>query len=306
MPLVTELLPSEILARVREIELRTRRAVEEFLVGRYHSAFRGRGIEFHEVREYLPGDDVRDIDWNVTARYRRPYIKTYAEERELTLLVLFDASPSMDYGSTGKSKRLTAVEILALLTLSAVRNDDRVGMVMFNMGREPLYYPPRKGRDYALRLIRDAYFRRMESEVPVHTAAGLKAALESVLSAEKRRVVLVIASDFAEDHAFETPLRVAARRHDCLMSFVYDPVEQELPQAGTVELEDPKTHERLEIDTSSRSVRAAWSRRFQKHRKYLTDLGLRNDIDFIEIRPDSDVVGALVTLFGRRKRRLAR
>ena len=136
MPEVTELLPSEVMARVKEIELLTRRAVEEFLVGRYHSAFRGRGVEFHEVREYLPGDDVRDIDWNVTARYRRPYVKTYAEERELTLLVVFDASPSMEYGSTGKSKRMTAVEVLALLALSAIRNDDRVGMVMSGIGNE--------------------------------------------------------------------------------------------------------------------------------------------------------------------------
>ena len=124
MPDETELLPAEVLARVKDIELRTRKAVEEFLVGRYHSAFRGRGIEFHEVREYLPGDDIRDIDWNVTARFGRPYVKTYAEERELTLLVLFDASPSMDFGSTGKAKRISAVEVLALLALSAVRNDN--------------------------------------------------------------------------------------------------------------------------------------------------------------------------------------
>lgn len=297
---VTELIPREVMARVKEIELRMRRAVEEFLVGRYHSAFRGRGVEFHEVREYLVGDDVRGIDWNVTARFGRPFVKTYVEERELTLMVLFDASASMSFGGSGRSKRQAALEVLALLAMSAVRNDDRVGMVMHGVGAEPAYFPAGKGRDYALRLLREAYFRRAAAQ-----SAGLGAALKSVLAIERRRVVLVAIGDFMEAGEYETALKIAARQHDCVAAFVYDALEEALPAAGIVELEDPETGARLPLDTSSPAVRAAWTQRFRRHQRQLEDTCLRNDIDLITIRPDSDIVSTLVRLFGRRTRRLA-
>ncbi|MBN1809652.1 MAG: DUF58 domain-containing protein [Planctomycetes bacterium] len=291
-------LSREILRRVREVEIRTLRNVEELLAGTYHSAFRGRGVELHEVREYYDSDDVRDIDWNVTARFGRPFVKTYVEERELTVIIVADVSPSMSFGTGRKTKRQACAEATALLALSAVENDDRAGMVLAGPGG-PGYIPPRKRRPHALRLVREVLAG--ETGGP---RSGLKQALEMVLGIEKRRSIVIVLSDFHEDPSeWFIPARLVARRHDLVFGFIYDRREAEPPSTGVLELLDSETGARLVLDPSSAAVAEAWSESFCRHRDSLYETALRIGADVMQLDSSVDLSDAVAAFFRRRSRR---
>jgi len=230
MPLTSQ----EIIKRVRRIEIRTNRLVNESLAGEYHSVFKGRGMEFDEVREYALGDDVRNIDWNVTSRMGHPYVKKYVEERELTVMLVVDASASGDFGTVQRTKREVAAEVCALLAFSAIRNNDRVGLLIFT-DREEKYIPPRKGRNHVLRVIREVLTTR-----PKGKGTNLTLALESLSRGIRRRSVAFVVSDFL-DAGFEKALRIANQKHDLIAIALSDPRERELPPVGILELEDAES-----------------------------------------------------------------
>jgi len=281
---------------LRRLEIVTRRMVNEVMAGSYHSVFRGRGMEFDEVREYAPGDDVRTIDWNVTARTGVAHVKRYVEERELTVMLCVDLSGSMDFGSVGRLKRSLAAEVSALLAFSAIQNNDRVGLLLFS-GEVEKFIPPKKGRNHALRVIRELLHE------PRGRATALEAALERLRQMIRRRAVVFLISDFHEAEAARQPLALAARRHDLVAISVTDPRELTLPDAGLIELEDPETGERRWVDTGARRVREAYAaqaaRRIEARRRLFQSL----DIDHVELRVDQDILPPLVECFRRRARR---
>jgi uncharacterized protein (DUF58 family) len=244
--------PREILKKIRRIELRTRRLVNASFSGRYHSVFKGRGMNFEEVREYTAGDDIRTIDWNVTARMNAPYVKKFTEERELTVMLLVDVSASGSFGSVELSKRELAAEVAAILAFSAINNSDKVGLLLFSDDVE-LFIAPKKGRLHTLRLIREMlYFQ------PRGKQTNLAAALEYLNTVMSRRAVVFLISDFlAPDYT--KPLTVSSRRHDVVAMPVLDPGEERLPDVGLVTFEDAETGEQIEINTSSSSVRSAFA-----------------------------------------------
>lgn len=285
--------PAEILRRVREIEIRTRRAVKDVLAGQYSSVFRGRGIEFSEVRTYEPGDDVRTIDWNVTARFGHPYVKTFQEERELTVVLALDGSASGSFGTAGAWKSERAAECAALLAAAAIRNNDKVGLVVFTDEVEK-YVRPRKGRGHVLRLVRECLFFR-----PRRRGTRIASALEHVLRVQHRRAVVFVVSDFM-DSGYEKVLGACARRHDVVAVSVADPRETELPAAGLLALEDPETGERALVDSSSARLRrrfAGLARRRVGERKALFR---RVGLDEIEIDTRTSPLAALLTFFRMR------
>jgi len=291
-------LSREILRRVREVEIRTRRNVEELLAGKYHSAFRGRGIELHELREYYVSDDVRDIDWNVTARFGRPFVKTYVEERELTVVIIADISASMSFGTGEKSKREAAAEVTALLALSAVRNDDRAGLILSGPGG-PKFVPPRKRRPHAMRLVREVLVGKMEG-----AASGLKEAFETVLGVEKRRAVVVVLSDFEEDSAnWLVPARLVSRRHDLIFGLVYDRREAEPPATGIVELLDPETGGRILLDPSDSRTARMWRTGFERHKNSINEIARRIGAEVVELDTSADPADAVAGFFRKRSRR---
>ena len=315
-------LSREILRRVREVEIRTRRNVEELLAGKYHSAFRGRGIELHELREYYVSDDVRDIDWNVTARFGRPFVKTYVEERELTVIIVADVSASMSFGTGKKSKREAAAEVTALLALSAVRNDDQVGLILSGPGG-PKFVPARKRRPHALRLVREVLVGKAEMAVvglrrhlpfasakwsvrlPMEGAAsGLKEAFETILGVEKRRAVVVVLSDFEEDSSnWLVPARLVSRRHDLIFGLVYDRREAEPPATGLVELLDPETGGRILLDPSDSRTARMWKTGFERHRNSVNEIARRIGAEVIELDTSADPADAVAGFFRQRSRR---
>jgi uncharacterized protein (DUF58 family) len=291
-----ETIPPEILRQVRRIEIRARRAVQEALAGGYHSVFRGRGMEFEEVREYVPGDDIRAIDWNVTARMGHPFVKRFREERELTVFFLVDRSASLRFGSGPREKGEAAAEACAALAFSAIRNNDKVGLVLFT--REPeTFVPARKGRAHALRVVREVLFRR-----PRGTGTSLAAGLEFLGRVARRRAVVFLVSDFLDD-GWEHALRVASRRHEIVALTLTDPREQELVPAALVTLEDAETGELRLVDTSDARGRAAFAdgarRRADARRRRLLSMG----VDEIVLRSDGDLVTPIVGYFRARERR---
>ncbi len=290
---------AELVRRVRRIELSSRRAVEDRLSGQYHSVFKGRGMEFAEVRPYAPGDEVRAIDWNVSARTGQLHVKRFVEERELTVMVLCDASASVDLGSGARSKAEVAAEIAALLALSAVANGDRVGLALFT-DRVERFVPPRKGRRHALRIVSEILSFRPEGR---GTAIG--AALELLSRALRRRSVAFVLSDFVEDPdapgaaRFERALRVAARRHD-------DALDAALPAAGLAWVEDPETGAVVRADLSDAGVRARFAAAAQGDAERLRRLFARLELDAVSVRADEeDRVKPLLAFFRARARRLA-
>ncbi|MGF1509997.1 MAG: DUF58 domain-containing protein [Myxococcota bacterium] len=289
----------EILASVRRIELATRRAVRSQLAGQYHSAFKGQGMAFADVRKYVPGDDVRRIDWNVSARDASGalFIKTFLEERELTVLLVVDGSGSATFGTQLRTKRRVLAELGALLAFSALQNNDRVGLLRFT-DRVEQFVPPRKGRQHGLRVIRDIV------EGPsTGRGTSIRRALETLNRGVRKRAVVFILSDF-QDEGFEPALRTAARRHDLVAIRVQDPAERALPPMGLVEWVDLETGERMWMDLADRRTRSAFEEKRRqddaRSRKTLHQLG----IDTVNISTGQDLVPPLVAFFERRRRRL--
>jgi uncharacterized protein (DUF58 family) len=289
--------PREILKKIRHLELRTRRLVNASFSGRYHSVFKGRGMNFEEVREYTPGDEIRSIDWNVTARMNAAYVKKFTEERELTVMLLVDVSASGSFGSVELSKRELAAEVAAILAFSAVNNSDKVGLLLFSEDVE-LFIPPKKGRLHTLRLIREMlYFE------PKGRRTNLNTALDYLNKVIPRRAVVFLISDFlAPDYG--KSLSVAGRRHDLVAMPVFDPGEERLPNVGLVTFEDAETGEQIEIDTSKSSVRNAFAAEEEDRRKKLFKLFGARGIDFVPLGTDKDYLVALRSFFERRERRL--
>lgn len=293
MPLTSH----EILRKIRRIEIRTNRLVNESLAGEYHSVFKGRGMEFDEVREYALGDDVRTIDWNVTSRMGHPYVKKYVEERELTVMLLVDASASGDFGSVARTKREVAAEVCALLAFSAIRNNDRVGLLIFT-DREERYVPPRKGRNHVLRVIREV----LTSE-PKGRGTDLTMALESLIRGVRRRSVAFLVSDFL-DVGFEHALRIANRKHDLIAISITDPRELELPPVGIIELEDAETARPILVDTWDRGVVGRYAELARERADARRRLFRQNSIDAVELTTHLPYDVPLVRFFRNRARRL--
>jgi uncharacterized protein (DUF58 family) len=290
--------PKEILQKIRRIELHTRRLVNATFAGQYHSVFKGRGMNFEEVREYTPGDEIRSIDWNVTARMNTPYVKKYTEERELTVMLVVDVSASGTFGSVELSKRELAAEVAAILAFSAINNNDKVGLLLFSDEIE-LFIPPKKGRMHTLRLIREMlYFE------PKGRGTNLAAALEYINKLLTRRAVLFVVSDFmAPDYA--KPLTVASRRHDMVAMPIRDPGEENLPDVGLITFEDAETGEQIEVNTSSRAFRNAFAAEQEKRRKMMEKLFGTRGVDVVPLATNEDYLIPLRTFFERRERRQA-
>jgi uncharacterized protein (DUF58 family) len=289
-------IPPELLRKIRRIEVRARRLVDQLFLGEYHSVFRGRGLEFSEVREYQPGDDVRIIDWNVTARMGTPYVKKYVEERELTIYLLVDVSASEGFSTAPQTKAELAAEIGALLALAAVRNNDRVGLIAFTDQVER-FLPPRKGSQHVLRLIRELLYLR-----PTHRGTDIAAALNFLSRIARRRSVAFLLSDLLASE-YQAALRIAARRHDIIAITLTDPRETELPDAGLLELEDPETGRRVVVDSGDARVRQLYrdaaQRRREERRRLLSAVG----VDEVPILTDRPYVQSLMAFFQARARR---
>ncbi|MBQ7234492.1 MAG: DUF58 domain-containing protein [Kiritimatiellae bacterium] len=289
----------ELMAKVGKIRILTSRLIDDQLSGDYHSTFKGQGVEFDEVRPYTVGDDVRTIDWNVTARMGVPYIKRFSEERELTVLFMVDVSGSQGYGSRGRSKMELSAEVTALLALTAIRNQDKIGLVLFS-DRIVKYIPPRKGRDSVMRLVREV----LAAEDGAEGGTDLAEALRFVNGVQKRRAVVFVVSDFLADEAgFEKLLRATARRHDVVCVPVSDPAESDLPDVGLVELEDPETGELVLVDTSSPSVRRAFAGKASEDRESLKRFFMKTGIDTMTLATDRPYIEEVRALFKRRARK---
>jgi len=294
-----ERIPAEILRKVRKIELSTRHMVDDLFGGEYHSVFKGMGMEFDEVREYAPGDEVRSIDWNVTARMGRPFIKRYREERELTVLLVVDASASGLFGSADRLKSEIIAEVASVLAFSAIRNQDKVGCLIFT-DRVEKFIPPEKGHRHVLRIIRELlYFK------PEGSGTDLGGALETVTHLLKRKAVVFLVSDFLTE-GYETPLRLAARRHDLIALNIHDPLETELPDVGLLHLRDAETGERVWIDSGNRWVRKHFAEEARQRLANFSQLCGRNGVDEIRLDVTQDYARPLVQFFRRRAKRLAK
>ena len=291
--------PREVIRRVRRLEIRTRRLVDESLAGSYHSVFRGRGMEFAEVREYEPGDDVRTVDWNVSARMGHPFVKKFTEERELTVVLAVDVSGSERFGTARATKLETQAELAALLAFSAIRNNDRVGLCLFT-DRVETFLPPRKGREHGLRVLRDLLAFETTGR-----GTEIARALEFLRRVVPKRAVIFLLSDF-EDSGYERTLRPFARKHDVVAIAVGDPREQELPPVGIIAVEDPETGERALVDALSPAVREIWARAGQSRRDALREILRRTGVDLLEISTGEPYEVPLVRFFRERARRLAR
>ncbi len=293
------MIPRELLRKIRRIEIYTNRLVNEQLAGQYQSVFRGRGMEFVEVREYQLGDDVRTIDWNVTARMRRPYVKRFMEERELTVVLAVDLSGSTEFGTVQQLKAETAAEICALLAFSAIKNNDKVGLIIFTDVIER-FIPPRKGRTHVLRLIRELlYFR------PERRRTDIAGALEYVSRVIRKRSVVFVVSDFRAS-GYERPLRIASKRHDVVAIMLTDPRELHLPSIGLMEFEDAETRQRILVDTASRRVRRSFAQAAAAERARQREALTNAQVEFIDIDCGKPYVGPLVRFFAERARRVRR
>ena len=300
----------ELMAKVGKIRILTNKLIDDQLSGDYHSTFKGQGVEFDEVRPYVPGEDVRTIDWNVTAKTGLPYIKRFSEERELTILFMVDVSGSQGYGSVRRSKMELAAEVTALLALTAIRNQDKIGLILFS-DRIVKYIPPRKGRDSVMRLVREV----LAAEDSATGGTDIAAALKFLNGVQKRRAVVFLVSDFLKggertkgtertDAAdFEKLLRATARHHDMVCVPVSDPAERELPDVGLVELEDPETGELVLVDTSSASVRRRFAAQAAEEGEELRKFFLKTGIDTLSIDTAKPYIDEVRGLFKRRARK---
>ena len=289
---------NDILKRVRKIEIKTRGLSNEIFAGKYHTAFRGRGMSFSEVREYQSGDDVRDIDWNVTARSRKPHIKIYEEERELTMMLLIDVSASRMFGSTDRLKKNLMTEIAAVLAFSAAQNNDKVGCIFFS-DRIEKFIPPKKGRSHILMIIRE-----LIGFEPQSTRTRLSEPIRFLTNVNKKRCTTFILSDFLDssrdEEALNDALKIARGKHDLVGIRVVDPREKELPDVGIVELRDAETGRKVWVDTSSRAVREHYASRWQARSERINETLKHNRIDTAEVSTDGDYVVELIKLFKQR------
>lgn len=289
----------ELLQKVRKIEIKTHGLSRNIFAGEYHSQFKGRGMAFSEVREYQPGDDVRSIDWNVTARMNRPYIKVYEEERELTVMLLIDVSGSRNFGTVSQMKRDTMAEVAATLAFSTIENNDKVGVIFFSDQVEK-FIPPKKGKSHVLHIIRE-----LLSFEPEHTGTNINAALQYLTNAQKRRCAAFLISDFM-DPAFSAtpekkgevaPVVIAARKHDLNAIQIYDRRDAEMPNVGLLKVRDPETGKRVWADTSLSSVREAYAQAWRDQQNALETVYTKTGIHNISLRTDEDYVKALMRLF---------
>jgi len=288
--------PTEILKKIRRLELRTRRLVASTFAGQYHSVFKGRGMNFEEVREYEPGDEIRSIDWNVTARMNEPFVKKFTEERELTVLLMVDVSASGNYGSIVQSKRELSAEVAAILAFSAINNNDKVGLLLFTDQVE-LFIPPKKGRQHILRLIRDMlYFE------PKGKGTDVAGALDYLNRILPRRSVVFLISDFLSAD-FSKPLTVAGKKHDLVALPVIDPGEETLPNIGIISLEDSESGRQVEVNTASRATRNAYAALQERKQGEMHKLFRSRRIDLVPLRTDEDYLVPLRAFFEQRERR---
>lgn len=289
---------SEILKKIRVLEIKTRGLVEAAFAGDYHSVFKGRGMNFEDVREYQPGDEIRAIDWNVTARLGTPFVKKFTEERELTVMLIVDVSASGNFGSTTQSKRELAAEVACLIAFSAIRNNDKVGLLLFT-DRVELFIPPKKGRSHTLRLIREILFFEPEGR-----GTDPAVALDSLNKIVTRRAVVFFISDFQAPD-FSKTLAVSGRRHDFIAVHVHDEREKVLPNIGIITLEDAETGEQIEIDTSNRATRTRFVDLATERETELGRTLRRNNIEAIALRTGEDYLPPLRSFFKQRVHRLA-
>ena len=290
------MIPEELVRKIRILQITTRKVVNDVLAGEYGSVFRGRGMEFDEVREYMPGDEIRSIDWNVTARTGTPYVKRYVEERELTVIFLVDLSASGTFGSVSKLKNEVAAELCSLLAFSAVKNNDKVGLIVFTDQVE-MFIPPKKGTRHVLRVIRELLNFR-----PRQAKTDIVGALDYLGKVNKKRAVVFLVSDFQAE-GFEKSMRVIGRRHDLVAVTITDPREVSLPDVGLLELEDAETGELVLIDTSSAAVRKNYERLGREQSDRFRELFASMGVDQIDVRTDRDYVPGLVQFFRKRERR---
>ena len=284
----------EILQKVRKVEIKTRRLSANIFAGQYHSAFKGRGMAFSEVREYQFGDDVRDIDWNVTARFNRPYVKVFEEERELTVMLLIDVSGSLDFGTEVQTKCDMVAEIAATLAFSAIQNNDKIGVIFFSDKIEK-YIPPKKGRKHILYIIREMLDFKPESR-----KTDIKQALEFLTSVSKRRCTAFILSDFYVRQDFEQTLIIGNRKHDIVAIQVYDRRAKELPDVGLMKVVDSETGFEQYIDTGSKKLRMAYSQYWNNRQQSLRETFSKSNVDHISISTGEDYVKSLMILFKKR------
>lgn len=285
---------SDILKRVRQIEIKTRGLSNNIFAGEYHSAFKGRGMAFSEVREYQYGDDIRDIEWNVTARFNKPYVKVFEEERELTVMLLVDVSGSLNFGTTVQMKRDMLTEIAATLAFSAIQNNDKIGVIFFS-DRIEKFIPPKKGRKHILFIIRELLDFQPQSQ-----RTDIGQAVEHLTKAIKRRCTAFLLSDFMDRKDFRIPLTVANRKHDVVAIQVYDRRIAELPNIGLIKVRDAETGFERFLDTSSRKVRQAQAQWWKESQQRLQDTFTRSNVDSVSVRTDHDYVSALMSLFALR------
>jgi len=290
------MIPAELLKKIRRIEIRTSHMVNDVLAGQYHSAFRGRGMEFEEVREYRIGDDVRNIDRNVSARWGRPHVKVFREERELTVMLLVDMSRSNQFGTQSQFKRELVAEVCATLAFSAIRNNDKVGLIAFT-DRIEKFLAPRKGQKHVLRVIRELLFLEPEG-----TGTDLAAAFDYLNRTSRRRSVVFLVSDF-QAAGYDQPMRIARRRHDVIPIAVADRREIELPNVGLIELEDAETGETIVVDTSSRALRQNYALAALEGIERRNELFRRMKIDSIDVRTGESFVEPLARFFRKREAR---
>jgi uncharacterized protein (DUF58 family) len=291
-------LPKELIKRIRKLEITTRRVVTDTLAGQYHSVFKGRGMAFSEVRQYQPGDEIRAIDWNVTARMNEAYVKVFTEERELTVMIVVDVSASKEFGTRNFSKAEVAAEVAAQIAFSAIANNDRVGLILFSDRIEKLI-PPKKGRKHVLRLVTEILAFK-----PVSKGTDLTQGLNALSSLAKRKTVTFLISDFLTS-GYDTAVRIVARKHDLVPVAVMDPTEQELPALGLVEMEDPESGETFIVDTSDAAVRSAFRASTGAAREARTKLFRKLQLDSLELKVGDDHGMALARFFQMRARRQA-
>ncbi len=283
-----------LLRKVRQIEIKTRGLSQNIFAGEYHTAFKGRGVMFSEVREYQPGDDIRDIDWNVTARQNKTYVKVYEEERELTVMLLIDVSGSRDFGAYGDSKKEVMAELAATLAFSSIQNNDKVGVIFFSDKIEK-FIPPKKGRKHILLIIREIINFQPESN-----GTNIDVALRFLTNALKKRSAAFLISDFIDNHDFFSSMSIANKKHDLAAIQIYDRRDAQLPSVGLIRMKDMETGLERWVDTSSSKVRKMYEREWYARQQKLSSTAARCGVDLASIATDEDFVKALLALFRRR------
>ena len=284
---------AELFKKVRKIEIKTRGLSNQIFSGQYHSVFKGRGMAFSEVREYQPGDDIRSIDWNVTARFNHPYIKIFDEERELTVMLLIDVSASNQFGTKKSFKQEVITEIAAVLAFSAIQNNDKVGVIFFSKTVEK-FIPPKKGTSHILRIIRELIEFK-----PRQQGTSITEPLRYLTNAIKKRCTAFLLSDFL-DRGFEDAIKIANKKHDLIAVRVYDERELELPDVGLIRARDAETNKQIWVDSSDRRVRRQYNNWYKAHNEYIADTFLRSGVDVAKIATDEDYIKPLLGLFRKR------